>query len=170
MTKTTLKDHPMAKVYTVEPELGISKLLIGAHSIDAPRVSGAPVGLGAADAARLMLAQPPTWIAGLLAIRNALVTPFGLKTGPGAEDHLEKIEIFQSSRLSEKLAIGAVMVLYPGGRGLWRPPQERLPVKPAGPFARWPSSKGASPGDMRGQRRAETAARNGGAPPPLRKS
>jgi hypothetical protein len=67
----------MAEGYTVEPELGISKLLIGAHFIDAHRVTGAPVGLGAADAARLMLAQPPTWIVGLLAIRNALVTPFG---------------------------------------------------------------------------------------------
>ena len=36
----------MAEGYTVEPELGISKLLIGAHFIDAHRVTGAPVGLG----------------------------------------------------------------------------------------------------------------------------
>jgi hypothetical protein len=84
----------MTEVYAVEPETGVSKVLIGAHFIDAYRVTVAAADLDAADAARLMLAQPPAWVDRLMALRNALVTPFGLKTSLGADDHLEKIGIF----------------------------------------------------------------------------
>jgi len=94
VTKATLKDHPMTEVHAVEPEPGVGEVLIGAHFIDAYRVTVAAIGLDAADAARLMFAQPPGWVGRLMALRNALVTPFGLKTGLGADDHRERIGIF----------------------------------------------------------------------------
>ncbi|SDR53041.1 Protein of unknown function [Rhizobiales bacterium GAS191] len=90
----SLKDHQMTKVHAIKPEAGVSKILIGADFIDAYRVTVAAIGLEAADAARLMLAQPPGWVDRLMALRNALVTPFGLKTGLGVDDHHEKIGIF----------------------------------------------------------------------------
>lgn len=84
----------MTKVFPVKPEPGIGSLLIGADFIDAYRVRGACVGLDAGRAARLMLAEPPPWVDALMALRNALVTPLGLKTGPGPDDHRDRIGIF----------------------------------------------------------------------------
>jgi hypothetical protein len=84
----------LAKVVAVEPESSIGQVLAGAHFIDAYRVTVAAYNLGAMDAARAMLARPPAWARGLMTLRNALVTPFGLKKDPGPHDRRERIGIF----------------------------------------------------------------------------
>ncbi|MET0744811.1 MAG: DUF2867 domain-containing protein, partial [Microvirga sp.] len=45
--------------------------------------------IDAREAARRMMERPPSWITGLLALRNLAVRPFGLKRGapPGVERH-----------------------------------------------------------------------------------
>jgi hypothetical protein len=84
----------MTVVHAIEPAPGIGEILIGAQFIDAYRVTVATADLDAAGAARLMLGRPPAWTRRLMALRNALVTPFGLKTGPEPGDRGEKIGMF----------------------------------------------------------------------------
>lgn len=84
----------MTVVHAVEPDPGIGEVLTGAQFIDAYRVTVAAIDLDAAAAARLMLARPPAWNRRLMALRNRLVTPFGLKTGPEPGDRREKIGMF----------------------------------------------------------------------------
>jgi Protein of unknown function (DUF2867) len=84
----------MTEVLAVEPAPGVGEVLIGAHFIDAYRVSVAGDDLDAAAAARSMLARQPAWARGLMALRNALVAPLGLKTEPGPGDRRERIGIF----------------------------------------------------------------------------
>jgi hypothetical protein len=84
----------MTEVFAVKPAPDVGEVLIDAHFIDAYRVSMAAADLDATDAARSMLAHPPAWIDALMALRHALVTPFGLKTRIGPEDRRERIGIF----------------------------------------------------------------------------
>lgn len=84
----------MTRVRAVEPEHGIREVLAGADFIDAYRLTVASTGLSAVDAAHRALEHPPAWITQLLAIRNVLVVPFGLKPGPGEKDDREKIGFF----------------------------------------------------------------------------
>lgn len=65
-----------------------SLLLPGAQFADqfAIRIAGAA--LDAETAARRALGRSPGWIRWLMAWRNRLVKPFGLKTGPGKDDPL----------------------------------------------------------------------------------
>jgi len=86
--------RPMTEVVAVRPAPDCREVLIGAHFVDAYRVSVAAGDLDATDAARSILAHPPAWIDALMALRNALVTPFGLKASTGAEDRRGKIGIF----------------------------------------------------------------------------
>jgi len=95
----------MSKAHAVEPEAAIGQILAGAQFIDAYQVSVAGVGLDAADAARRMFAQQPGWVDGLMALRNAIVRPFGLKTGHDAAGHLETIGIFPIESLSPRRAV-----------------------------------------------------------------
>ena len=78
------------KVHSVEPEVNADALLAGAQFIDAYRIAVADPALNARGAAERMLGHGPRWIEMLLALRNHLVKPFGLKTpdptGPGAAD------------------------------------------------------------------------------------
>jgi hypothetical protein len=90
----TRKRAPMAKVHAVQPEPGIGQNLPGADFIDAYRVRVGGVGLDAMDAAKQMLIKQPGWVDRLMALRNAIVTPFGLKTGHETDGHIEKIGIF----------------------------------------------------------------------------
>jgi hypothetical protein len=55
-----------------------------------------------------MLASPPDWIGGLMAARNVLVTPFGLRTpGPGRTGEPEAIGAFPIvSEVPERLVAG----------------------------------------------------------------
>jgi len=78
------------KVREVEPEVDADALLAGAQFIDAYSIAVAGPALDARRAAERMLGHFPRWIEMLLALRNHLVKPFGLKTpdptGPGAAD------------------------------------------------------------------------------------
>ena len=68
------------KVHEVDPNVDSSALLAGAQFIDAYSIVIANAALDARRAAEKMLARGPRWIEVLLALRNYLVTPFGLKT------------------------------------------------------------------------------------------
>ena len=89
----------MTKVYAVKPEPWIGQLLGGADFIDAYRIS-VPRPLSAMQAAQLMLERPPAWSVPLMRLRNALVRPFGLRSGRELDQHagptagLERIGIF----------------------------------------------------------------------------
>ena len=68
------------KVHQVDPNVDSSALLAGAQFIDAYSIAIDDSTLDARRAAEKMLARGPRWIDVLLALRNYLVTPFGLKT------------------------------------------------------------------------------------------
>jgi hypothetical protein len=84
----------MPMVHAIKPEPGVAGFLAGADFIDAYQVKCADAGLDATTAAQLMFARPPEWITQLLALRNALMRPFGLKTGQETYDNVRKIGIF----------------------------------------------------------------------------
>ncbi len=84
----------MAEVFTVKPEPSVGQILLGANFIDAYRVRVAASHLDAVEAARAMLARAPGWAERLMALRNALVAPIGLKTDAGPGDRRERIGIF----------------------------------------------------------------------------
>jgi hypothetical protein len=68
------------KVRPVEPNVDPNALLAGAQFIDAFSIEVDDVTLDARRAAERMLARSPRWIEALMALRNRLVAPFGLKT------------------------------------------------------------------------------------------
>jgi hypothetical protein len=67
-------------VSEVAPNVDLRALLAGAQFMDAYRIEieGAP--LTARQAAVAMFARSPRWIETLVALRNLIVAPFGLKT------------------------------------------------------------------------------------------
>src|SRR5882757_5817850 len=69
------------KVRTVKPDIEANALLAGAQFVDAYSIALDDSAPDARDAAERMLGRSPRWIAALLAVRNCLVAPFGLKTG-----------------------------------------------------------------------------------------
>ena len=73
------------KVHEVDPDVDSSALLAGAQFIDAYSIVIGNAALDARRAAEKMLARGPRWIEALLALRNYLVTPFGLKTSAANE-------------------------------------------------------------------------------------
>ena len=70
-------------VQKVAPPVDCSAILPGYDFADA---YAAPVGDGvdATEAARRAFAAPPRWVAGLIALRDRLIGPFGLKPAPSA--------------------------------------------------------------------------------------
>jgi Protein of unknown function (DUF2867) len=78
------------KVFAVDPNANTGPLLAGAQFRDAFSVVVHDAALDARHAAEKMLGRSPRWIEQLLALRNFLVAPFGLKTGapkePGRSD------------------------------------------------------------------------------------
>jgi hypothetical protein len=68
------------KIMEVTPEVDSSALLAGAQFSDAYSVTVDGNALDARRAAEKMLARGPRWIEMLLALRNRLVAPLGLKT------------------------------------------------------------------------------------------
>ena len=78
------------KVRKVDPNVDSGALLAGAQFVDAYSIMIEGAALDARQAAEKMLARAPRWIGALLALRNFLVAPFGLKTSapdePGARD------------------------------------------------------------------------------------
>jgi hypothetical protein len=67
------------QVQTVEPDASTGEWLAGAQFRDAFSVVVDGTALDARHAAEKMLGRSPRWIEGLLALRNFLVSPFGLK-------------------------------------------------------------------------------------------
>jgi len=78
------------QVQTVEPDVTTAQLLAGAQFSDAFSVVVDGTALDARHAAEKMFGHSPRWIERLLALRNFLVSPFGLKkpvaAGTGAPD------------------------------------------------------------------------------------
>jgi hypothetical protein len=68
------------KVQAVHPGVDTGALLAGSQFSDAFSVSVEGGALDARQAAEKMFGRPPRWIGTLMALRNCLVAPFGLKT------------------------------------------------------------------------------------------
>ncbi len=98
----------MMNVRTVKPNIDTGALLAGARFSDAFSVAIDDAALDARQAAERMLGRSPRWIEALLALRNRLVTPFGLKTGaPNETDASHIIGIFPVvSETPERLVAG----------------------------------------------------------------
>lgn len=73
------------KVDEVTPNVDSAALLAGAQFVDAFRVATTDSSLDARHAAEAMVARQPRWIEWLIALRNLLVAPFGLKTSGATE-------------------------------------------------------------------------------------
>jgi hypothetical protein len=71
-------------VREVEPDVDRDRVLAGAQFADAFRVTVSGAKLDARAAAERIFSRMPRWVEMLLDLRNAIVTPFGLKTS--AED------------------------------------------------------------------------------------
>jgi hypothetical protein len=84
------------KVHEVAPTVDTAALLAGAQFGDAFSVAVDDTKLDARRAAEKMLGQSPRWIRTLMALRDCLVTPFGLKTStsPPAAPQADTIGIF----------------------------------------------------------------------------
>jgi hypothetical protein len=70
----------MLNVQAIDPNADTGALLPGAQYVDAFRITVDGMALDARRAAEKMLGHGPRWIDVLLALRNFLVAPFGLKT------------------------------------------------------------------------------------------
>ncbi len=83
-------------------------LLAGAQFADAFRIIIAGHSLDARHAAERMMGRSPRWVERLLALRNALVAPFGLKTsGAGEPTAKDVIGIFPVlSQTPDRLVAG----------------------------------------------------------------
>jgi hypothetical protein len=71
-------------VHIVSPPADTGALLAGAQFADAFSVATDDAGLDARQAAEKMLGQSPRWARALLALRDLMVRPFGLKTAETA--------------------------------------------------------------------------------------
>ena len=69
----------------VTPNVDTATLLPGARFADAFRMRMAGPPLDARQAAERMMGRSPRWVDRLVALRNVLVAPFGLKTSGAAE-------------------------------------------------------------------------------------
>jgi uncharacterized protein DUF2867 len=96
------------KVHAVDPNLDTGALLAGAQFVDAFGISVDGNTLDARRAAEKMLGRGPRWIEVLLALRNYLVAPFGLKTGlPNESGASDIIGIFPIvSQTHDRLVAG----------------------------------------------------------------
>jgi len=74
----------------------LALLLPDAGFADAYRVSGVTPGLSARQASQAIFDSPPPWINGLMALRNRIVSVFGLKAGvrPPSSTAQDSIGIF----------------------------------------------------------------------------
>jgi hypothetical protein len=84
----------MTKVHAIDPPVDTVALLTGAQFSDAFSVTVGGAAFDARRAAERMLGRSPRWIRALMALRDYIVTPFGLKTSPDAATHADAIGIF----------------------------------------------------------------------------
>lgn len=73
------------RIEEVAPEIDPATLLAGAQFMDAYRLEVDGKALDAREAAMRMMARAPRWVDALVALRNLIVAPFGLKTSGAAE-------------------------------------------------------------------------------------
>ena len=71
---------PSISVQVITPDVDAGGLLAGAQFVDAYTLIVEDTTLDARGAAERMFNSLPAWISGLMAVRNFVVTPFGLKT------------------------------------------------------------------------------------------
>jgi hypothetical protein len=64
-----------------------------------------PGALGAGDAARRAFGSMPPWITRLMAARNLLVTPFGLRTSAPAGSRISRIGVFPVISADERRVV-----------------------------------------------------------------
>lgn len=96
----------MSDVRAVEPDPGTAPQLPGAQFSDAFSIS-VDGGIDARAAAERMMTGKSWWIDALLALRNIVVSPFGLKGGPAKSDGADVIGIFPVvSQTSQRLVAG----------------------------------------------------------------
>lgn len=94
------------RIRAVAPEPSVINHLTDATFIDAYQVV-APTPLSAENFARAAFEKPPTWISHLLALRNAAVAVFGLKTGREAGDPRDWIGIFPVEAMTpDRIVLG----------------------------------------------------------------
>jgi hypothetical protein len=95
-------------VHAVEPTQDTAVLLAGAQFADAFRITVAGHALDARNAAEKMLGRWPRWAEILLALRNRVVAPFGLKTpdptGPGTSGTIGVFPVV--SEAPDRLVLG----------------------------------------------------------------
>ena len=97
----------MVKVREVPPTVDSSQLLAGAQFVDAFSLEVDGRALDARHTAERMMGRSPRWIEVLLALRNMIVAPFGLKTSGAKEAVRETIGIFPIlSETSDRLVAG----------------------------------------------------------------
>jgi uncharacterized protein DUF2867 len=84
----------MTKVHAIDPAVDTAVLLAGAQFSDAFSVTVGGAAFDARRAAERMLGRSPQWIRALMALRDYIVTPFGLKTSPEAATQADTIGIF----------------------------------------------------------------------------
>jgi hypothetical protein len=96
------------KVREVQPDVDTAALLAGAQFADAFRIDLTSTKLDARTAAQRMLGRWPRWAEILLALRNRLVAPFGLKrpdpTAPGASGTIGVFPVV--SETPDRLVLG----------------------------------------------------------------
>jgi len=82
-------------IVEIAPEVDQAALLAGAQFVDAYSIAVHGSALDARHAAERMITRQPRWAEALLALRNILVKPFGLKTsGAGGTTPRQMIGIF----------------------------------------------------------------------------
>jgi hypothetical protein len=69
----------------IKPDIDRERVLAGAQFADAYRVTVSDAKLDARSAAELIFSSSPSWVKMLLDLRNAIVSPLGLKTSAGNE-------------------------------------------------------------------------------------
>jgi Protein of unknown function (DUF2867) len=95
-------------VSDISPNIDRAQWLDGAQFADAFRITTNESGIDARAAAVRMFSRSPRWIEALIALRNLLVAPFGLKrSGAGDRGKLGMIGIFPViSETPERLVVG----------------------------------------------------------------
>jgi uncharacterized protein DUF2867 len=92
--ETPPQQRAIVKVDSVEPDVSTGMLLTGAQFGDAFSITINNAALDARSAAEKMLGHSPRWITTLMALRDVLVTPFGLRTSSSNGFPANRIGIF----------------------------------------------------------------------------
>jgi Protein of unknown function (DUF2867) len=97
------------KAYPVDPPARAADILPGAGFQDAFGVSVADTSLTARQAAEAIFGQPPDWIRGLMAMRNFIVAPLGLKRpNPNEGKRNDRVGIFPVLSDCENRLVGGL--------------------------------------------------------------